>query len=273
MNQKPSFKRYSKTLEKQLIRLQKKKYRKQEGLFVIEGYRSIEQIVQSGNIEIKALFVTSVFEAVPASWTYLNQFPPLVYRLSKQEMDAITTTEEAPGFMALCQLPESRQIEDIAISAFNRLVLCDRIQDPGNLGTMLRTASWFGMDAVIIGEGTVDPYNPKVVRSTAGATGSMPLIFSESREALQLLEKQGWNSYLLSLDDESKDISTISYAPNKSVLVVGNEANGIAKELFTSNRKKVHIEPYDVAQKDVESLNAAVALGIGLSHFTPSERT
>lgn len=259
--------KWSAALTKTVVQLQKKKYRKQEKLFILEGYRAVEQVVQNGSLQVERLLFTDVFVEVVRHWTFMNQLPPKLYQLSAREMKAITTTEQAPGVMALCALPQEESLDQLLEGSARRIVALDRIQDPGNLGTMIRTATWFGVDALLFGEGTVDPYNPKVVRSTAGATAALPIYSADLHQALDQLEAQGWSVYLLHIDQHSSSVADLKLPTDqKAVLVVGNEANGIESSLMNPHRHKIHINGHP--QHLIESLNAAVALGIGLHHFS-----
>lgn len=145
------------------------------------------------------------------------------------------------------------------------LVSCgtDAIQDPGNLGTIIRTAAWFGVSGIVFGEGCVDPFHPKVVRSTAGATGTVSFLKGNLEPLFRDLESSGWHVYLLDGSARAREIRTVRPG-KKSILIAGNEANGIRPELFCSNRSPVRIGGDSAT---VESLNAAVALGISLFTF------
>jgi TrmH family RNA methyltransferase len=130
------------------------------------------------------------------------------------------------------------------------------------MGTILRTAAWFGAKALVAGKGSVDIYNPKVVRSTAGATGSIPVLTGDLEEIFNELESSGWQVMLLDGGNSAEPLRSIQPA-DKTILVVGNEGNGIHKNLLNSGRKKVKIESAP-GQEKVESLNAAVAVSIAL---------
>lgn len=234
------------------------KYRKKSGLFMAEGERCVEQILGNGIIEVEELIVqegSSVGELIKSGKP--------VYQVSKNDFEAISDTDTPQGVIAVCRKPEEVSLSVLAgktgvIAAF------DAIQDPGNLGTMIRTASWFGVSGLIFGTGTVDPFHPKVVRSTAGATGVIPFLKGNLDEQLAALEKEGWKTCLLHGAKNSSDLRSHQPGP-KTILVAGNEANGIDPGLVTSNRKLLKI-PGESSR--VESLNAAVALSIALYSFS-----
>ena len=143
------------------------------------------------------------------------------------------------------------------------MVAFDAVQDPGNVGTIIRTAAWFGAAGLLLGHGTADPYHPKVVRSTAGATGALDYVKGDLAELLAKFENEDWQVYLMDGGSDSIELQSIKPG-KKSVLVVGNEGNGISEEQFRTGRTSVRIPGDDAV---VESLNAAIAMGIGMYGF------
>lgn len=247
---------------RQWKKLQMGKYRKKEGLFLAEGARCVEQIVENGFVDVREILVdhnrAGEFGFVPGN------IP--VYRLYTDDFNSISDTESPQGIIAVCEIPEEPSLNQIfkkpgLIAAF------DAIQDPGNLGTMIRSASWFGVTALISGTGTADPWHPKVVRSTAGATGALPMLTGNLSELLPEFENNGWQTYLLDLNPKAEDLHHID-VPEKAIFIVGNEANGIHHSLKTVQRKSVFIPGNS---KSVESLNAAVAFGIALYGFSKNQ--
>lgn len=140
------------------------------------------------------------------------------------------------------------------------MIMLDAIQDPGNLGTIIRTGAWFGASGVVLGEGCVDLFHPKVVRSTAGATNSVPYLKGDLNLLLDELESEGWETVLMAAGTSSIPLQN-HIATGKTALVIGNEGNGIQSALFKEGRKSVKITG---STKNVESLNAAIALSIAL---------
>lgn len=235
------------------------KYRKREGLFLAEGFRCVEQILENGTVTVNELLVHETFEDVEP----LLKFDRPVYSLPADDFDSVSDTENPQGVIAVCQTPAETDLEKLTL--FEGVVIAtDAIQDPGNLGTIIRTASWFGVAGMIFGTGTVDPFHPKVVRSTAGATGTLPSLSGNLLERLHQLEENGWEILLLDGGPEASDIKKIK-PRNRQVLVVGNEANGISDELLQSGKKRVKIVG---DSGKVESLNAAISVGIGLHQLT-----
>lgn len=239
---------------KLLRKLNRKKYREKEQRFIVEGERSVEQVVENGLVEVETVFVLEG-KAVSDQLSAISAF------VEEDVFSEVADTENPQGILAVCKMPKEINPEELAEES-GIIVATDAIQDPGNLGTILRTAAWFGAKALIAGKGSVDVYHPKVVRSTAGATGSIPVITGELEEIFEELEKSGWEILLLDGGDESVNLGSVQPTP-KTVLVVGNEGNGISEKLLNSRRKKIRIESAP-GQEKVESLNAAVALSIAL---------
>jgi RNA methyltransferase, TrmH family len=242
-------------------KLQMGKYRKKKQLFLAEGVRCVEQIINNKKVDIAEILCDGR-EAVREM-----EIPDhlQVYDLSSGDFADISDTETPQGVIAVCRIPDEIPQNSILESS-GVIVALDAIQDPGNLGTIIRTASWFGVEAIIFGTGCADPYHPKVVRSTAGATGAIPFIKGDLEELLSRCESSGWHTFLLDGSEEAKNIRTIK-PRKKTILVAGNEANGIRPELFSTNRTTVRIEG---RTETVESLNVALALGIGLFGLTSS---
>jgi len=234
------------------------KYRKRTGLFLAEGLRSVEQILQNRLVDVKAVLTDGSGAIDQLS---VDTIP--VFELSSDDFTSISDTETPQGVIAVCRMPDETSVEVIA-DYEGVIVALDAIQDPGNMGTIIRTAAWFGARAILFGTGCTDPFQPKVVRSTAGATGSIPYLKGDLESLFHDLESSGWQVFLLDSSDEASDLREIKPA-NKSILVAGNEANGISGELFAEGRKRVRIPGYSGV---VESLNAAVACGIALEHFS-----
>ena len=239
---------------KLLRKLCQRKYREQEQLFLVEGKRAVEQILENNAVEVVSVFVNTEIPVLSSSKASVFLLSPALFK-------KLSRTENPQGVLAICKMPKPVNMESFA-SSNGVLVATDAIQDPGNLGTIIRTASWFGVQGIFYGTGTVDPFNPKVIRSTAGATGILPSISGNLATLLTDLEVQGWQSFLLDGNAGATPISEVSF-PEKKILVVGNETNGITNKLITPGRKRMLL-PSKSGTKAVESLNAAIALSIAL---------
>lgn len=248
--------------QKTLLRkLNRKKYRYKECLFLLEGARAVQQVIANEKVQIRALF----FDESQRYWEQpdwekmFDQFE--VASLSKELFTEVSDTDTPQGVLALCEMPSEATAEELAEKS-GLIVALDGLQDPGNLGTIVRTAGWFGISGIISGKGTVDLFHPKVVRSTAGATGTIPFVNGELSEVFDTLEQHNWQVFLLDAGAESNALHELS-SIKKGVIVVGNEGHGICDELITAKRSSLRI-PSPVAQRNVESLNAAIAASIAL---------
>ena len=247
-----------------LRKITRKRFRYEYQLFIAEGRRTVKQIIENGQLSIDSIYFdesTSLWKN--AHWRkILDSYA--TYRVPKDEYLEICDTENPQGVFTVCNIPAPVSISELGKKK-GLIILMDRIQDPGNLGTMIRTGVWFGVAGMILGKGSVDLFHPKVVRSTAGATGALPFAISSAADALEQLENSGWHISLLDGKPGAEDLTTIIPA-EKNVLVVGNEAGGIDEKLFKESRKRVAILG-DQKQQNVESLNAAMALGIAIYAF------
>ena len=231
------------------------KYRKRENLFLAEGERCVEQILQNGIIHVKEVVLV---ESASVSGQIQNSDTD-IFSVSERELSEFTDTANPQGVVAVCEIPEESDPAAL-MSTSGTILAIDALQDPGNLGTVIRTASWFGINGLLIGRGTVDPFHPKVVRSTAGATGAIPHLSGDLESMIESFEEAGWPVQLLDAGADSKPIQSIKPG-ERTLLVVGNEANGINPNLFNEKRKRVRI---DGDSGFVESLNAAVACSIAM---------
>ena len=244
-----------------LRKLNQKKYREQEQLFFIEGSRAVEQVLENQVLDLQLLCFDesqNYWEGNP--WDkYISIYESVL--LSSSEFEEVCDTNNPQGVLAVCSMPNEVEVNELA-EREGIILATDAVQDPGNLGTIIRTASWFGVKGIISGKGTVDLFHPKVVRSTAGSTGSISYKNGSLDEDLSLLGKKGWQVVLLDGGDGAVDLKTVK-AHSKTVLVVGNEANGIDDSLIKPNRVRAKIiSPTE--QEKVESLNAAIATSIAL---------
>lgn len=244
-------------------KLNQKKYRYNKKRFLVEGARAVEQIMRNDKIEVGELF----FDEAQEYW--LNKPWSAWAREVKSSMVPMETyadvsdTDNPQGVMALCLMPAEISLERMAQEE-GVIIASDAIQDPGNLGTIIRTASWFGAAGLLSGKGTVDLFHPKVVRSAAGATGSVSHANAELADALPVFESKGWEVVLLDTGSDAAPLQKMQKT-EKTIIVIGNEANGIDRSLFVPGRRKVNItSPRGEGEESVESLNAAIALSIAL---------
>ncbi|PBB06734.1 MULTISPECIES: TrmH family RNA methyltransferase [Salimicrobium] len=228
---------------KEWKKLHKKKYRDRYGLFLVEGYHLVEEVVNS-DWEVKELIVQEE-SRVPFSYEGNKEL------VSEAVMKEITETETPQGIMAVVCKKEEK------VETGSRFLLLDTIQDPGNLGTLIRTADAAGFDAVLIGRGSADRFNDKVVRATQGSMfHDMKVMEVSLDDEIPLLKSRGVDVWGTALDGAGN--YTELKRPQKVAILLGNEGNGVREELLGLSDERVKIPIYGEA----ESLNVAVAGGI-----------
>ena len=243
----------SKTDIKQLSRLSTKKGRNEYGLYLIEGLRIIRSALRA-QAPINRIFVTTRFEESVNYQSMSNQFNKILKPelIDEKTMKQITQTVTPSGILAVCSLPKITELPSTIAS--NWLYL-DKIADPGNLCTLLRSAAWFGTTQVALSPHCADPFNPKVMRGGMGAHFSLQMVTN-----CDLRQFKSSDHLLIGADHRGMSIVDFNNNANDWVLVIGSEAHGISKE--NSN----HIE-YSLsipANGSGNSLNAAVAGSIML---------
>ena len=240
-----------------LIRkLKHRKYRDKEHRFLIEGKRTVLQVLNNKILHVESIHIND---------NQLNEFDDIkgnLFSLDSTIFDSLSNTETPQGIIAIGKIPEPVSLNKLVHSS-GIIVATDALQDPGNMGTIIRSSAWYGASALLVGSGSVDIYNPKVIRSTAGATGVIPTLSCTLSETLPLFKLNGWD--ILLLDNNEGAQSLVNHTiKNKTVLIVGNEANGISDVLKQESFKRVFL-PSKAANMQVESLNAGVALSIALA--------
>ena len=243
----------SKTDIKQLTRLSTKKGRNEYGLYLIEGFRIIRSALRA-QAPINRIFVTSRFEESVDYQSISNRFNKMLKPeiIDEKTMKQITQTVTPSGILAVCSLPKITELPSAIAS--NWLYL-DKIADPGNLGTLLRSAAWFGTTQVALSPHCADPFNPKVMRGGMGAHFSLQMVTN-----CDLRQFKSSDHLIIGADHRGMSIVDFNNNAKDWVLVIGSEAHGISKE--NSN----HIE-YSLsipANGSGNSLNAAVAGSIML---------
>jgi RNA methyltransferase, TrmH family len=246
-------------------KLGRRKERERTGLFVAEGERTVGQILENGLVDVVAVVISESFEWSVGS---IESYEDRCYQVDGGEFMRLVDTATPQGIAAICRIPDSATPEELGKRS-GIILATDAVQDPGNLGTMIRTAVWYGVSGLVCGKGTVDPYHPKVVRSTAGATGALPVCSGDLGDILDRMERLGWNVRCLDSGENSRSIRSLPKS-GQQVLVVGNEANGIDPSLKRSGRLIVHIG--SAGEGHVESLNAAVATGIALHELNQTRQ-
>ncbi len=238
---------------KQIIALLKKgKERKEQNAFVIEGRKMFEEICQEKSRVVKAYFSDSYVKAGYADEA-MKTVPYEV--VADSVFDAMAETVTPQGVLAIVKMPEY-SLEEM-IDKAGTLVLLENLRDPGNLGTIIRTAEAAGVSGVILSKESVDIYNPKVIRSTMGAVYRVPFLYVEDFQTL-LKELRAKDVRLLAAHLQGKKTFDKADYNGKVGILIGNEANGLTEEASELANEKVLIP----MAGSVESLNAAVAAAL-----------
>ena len=244
----------SKTHTKYIQSLQHKKFRDETGLFIAEGPKVVSDLLNSHNFVCKEIFALTEWfdlnENIKASNTDTLLVEVKDFELKK--ISALSTSHSVLGVF-------KKRKQNSGLKITNKLTLAlDTVQDPGNLGTIIRIADWFGIENIICSEGCADMYNSKVVQSTMGSLGRVNIVYTDLEGWLQHNKKI--RIYAASL--EGVAVKTIGKL-HEGVIVIGNEAHGISEPVMQLVNEKITIPKKGAA----ESLNAAVATGIILSHL------
>ena len=224
---------------KDLVKLQNKKYRDITNSFIIEGYHLVEEAYKS-NI-LKEVYVLEGIK--------INFDIPITY-VSSDVMKKITTTDTYCDIVGLCEKTNSKEIIG------NKILLLDDIQDPGNLGTIIRSSVAFNVDTIILSPNTVDLYNPKVLRSTQGMFCHINIITMDLVEAINKIKSNNILIYGTNVNN-GEDVRSIENTDSYA-LIMGNEGNGVKEYIQDMCDKNLYISMNSKA----ESLNVGVACSI-----------
>jgi TrmH family RNA methyltransferase len=218
-----------------------KKNRDEEGLFIAEGVKIVDELINA-DFNIKKIYALK-------DWIGMHSITQNVTEINEDELKRISNFETPNKVLAVVQKKRSAQMPGLE----NKItLLLDGIQDPGNLGTIIRTADWFGIENIIASNDTADVYNPKVIQSTMGSIARVNVFYTELSAFLSTNKIPVYGAIL-----NGENISTVQKL-NECLLVIGNESKGIRKDIGPFIQKGISIP----GQGHAESLNAAVAAGI-----------
>lgn len=228
---------------KEIMKLKQKKYRDEQGLFLIEGYHLVEEARKHHCIKT---IITTLSDSFEEETIYV----------SADVMKKLAFTLSPQPIMAICYKREHSLKE---LNGY-RYLLLDRVQDPGNVGTIMRSALAFGYDMLIMSKDCVDLYNDKVIRSTQGALFELDVCVCDLSEAIVKLNESGIDVYATCLEG-GQDIGVYE-RKEKMAFVMGNEGQGVSQGVLDLCQHRVYIPI-----QSVESLNVGVAAAITMYHF------
>jgi TrmH family RNA methyltransferase len=237
----------SKNQIKLITSLNQKKYRLQHGLFVAEGVKTINELLGS-HFKLQQLYTTDSFKIDANLETFI----------SEAELKKISFLNTPNTALAVFKIPVGKPIQ-----TDNLLVALDNVRDPGNLGTIIRLCDWFGITDLICNLETVDCFNPKVIQATMGSITRVNISYLDLPEYLKHSDLEIFGAFMDGENIYKKQ------KPNKGILVLGNEANGISKDIENLITSKISIPRFGELQS-TESLNVATATAILLSEFRRS---
>ncbi len=227
--------------------------RESEGLFIAEGDKLVEEIAAS-SLHIHQIYTTHDHFEVDTEAE--------VEHIAPSVMERISQLKSASSSLAVVEIP--RYEADITAAASSLSLALDRVQNPGNLGTIIRIADWFGIDDIFASHSTVDCFNSKVVQATMGAITRVRVQYCDLYETLSQLSQRGVPIYGTYLEGENIYSAQLSQS---GVIVMGSEGSGISPHVGEVVNRKLLIPPYPIDSQSGESLNVAVATAIICSSF------
>lgn len=237
---------------KKVKSLQQKKFRDEYGLFIVEGEKMVDEAGMSG---------------LTIEKTYLRD------EIGQEAMSRISSLSSPSPALAVVRKPADIYVDDVAelsklISKGGLFLGLDTIRDPGNLGTILRIADWFGIDAVFATRDTVDVFNPKVVQATMGAIFRVKMHYVDLPTLSESILAAGgkvYGTFLDGINIYQRDLDTGESSP--VMIVIGNESEGISDKMGNLVSDRLYIPPYPADTPGSESLNAAIATALTVAEF------
>jgi len=247
----------SKNKISEVRKLHLKKFREEYGLFLVEGRKCVEMLLESDFV-LEELFAT---EASLASNSHmLAKCSPTMANAS--EMERMSTLSTSPDLLAVVRYPEN----SFTLQKDAPVLVLDRIADPGNLGTIIRTADWFNIPQIVCSTDCVDFYNPKTIQSTMGSFCHVQML---STDLVPFLNEQRQSRRVLGTFLGGKSVYDMDFQKN-DIIVIGSESHGIRPEVAALITDKVTIPNPNPGRPSAESLNAGIAAAIVMDRFSTS---
>lgn len=233
-----------------------KRSRREHGLFVVEGVKMVEEALRSG-FAVRRVFGCGEFSGVPGC-----------EMVSEKELGRMSALKTPQGVLALVEIP---QRTDPAVVRGGLLLALDGIQDPGNMGTIIRCADWFGIERIVCSPDSADCFNPKVVQASMGAIFRVAVDYGDLPGLLATQAAGGTPVFGTFLEGE--DIYTADLGTDPAgIVTIGNEGSGISEAVARTVTRRLFIPPYPAGGSGAESLNAAVAAAIVCSEMRRRSR-
>jgi RNA methyltransferase, TrmH family len=249
----------SKTLIKHIISLQQAKFRDLHGEFIAEGVKVVGELILS---DFNLKYICALTEWLEANSEVLKKSKAEIIEVKTAELERIRALSTPNKVLAVFEKSPQKEINKISQ---NDLVLAlDDIRDPGNLGTIIRIADWFGIETVVCSSTTVDIYNPKTVQATMGSIARVNTVYLDLAEFLKRLPK---DIIVFGTDLEGEDIYNADL-PAGGIIIIGSESHGLSEALLPGVQRKLYIPSFNKKSgESAESLNASVAAAIVCSEF------
>ena len=242
-----------------IVSLQKKKIRDEENLFVIEGDKLVKEFLQSGKktriLVAKAEFIRSLPEDMIRS---VDE----VLEVTFEELKHLSTLKTPHNALAVLPIPESEMNSSEILEKL--CIGLDFVQDPGNLGTIIRAAAWFGIKNIVCSPDCVDVYNPKVIQASMGAIMHVNVWYSDLKKLALLATQMKLPVFGTTLDGASIYNHKLD---SRGIIILGNESRGISDELIPYITEKIMIPKFSDAAEGIDSLNVSMAASIVFSEF------
>ncbi|MCL7765125.1 RNA methyltransferase [Polaribacter sp. Z014] len=239
----------SKNQFKLITSLSQKKYRQKHQLFIAEGVKVVQELLNS-SFEVETLFCTDDFSS--------DISESQIIRISDADLKKISNLKTPNKVLGIFKIPDKKPLVDSGL-----IIALDAINDPGNLGTIIRLCDWYGVDELICSKDTVDCYNQKVVQASMGSLTRISIRYVDLVEYLSETQNP---TFIADMDGENVYKTSL---PKQGVLIMGNEANGVSVEIKKLITHKISIPRFGKTQ-ETESLNVATATAILLSEFKRS---
>ena len=239
----------SKNQLKLITSLSQKKYRQKHNLFIAEGVKVLNELLNSP-FEIETLFCTDTFEVAISE--------KKIIRISETELKKVSTLKSPNKALGIFKIPKEKVLQNSGLT-----VALDAINDPGNLGTIIRLCDWFGITQLMCSKDTVDCYNQKVVQSSMGSLTRVSIHYTDLKN---YITKSNLDTFIADMDGENVYKTKL---PKEGILLMGNEANGVSEEIKSLLQYRISIPRFGEKQ-ETESLNVATATAILLSEFKRS---
>ncbi|MBR6140632.1 MAG: RNA methyltransferase [Bacteroidaceae bacterium] len=258
---------FSKARIKWIKSLEMRKYRLLHNAFVAEGPKLVGELLDACQVSPQdtpysaPLYVAATKEWLTANCDTVRLFNCEIDEVSREELERVSLLRTPQSVLAVMPIPQSTFDFQLSFPDSNLFLALDGVQDPGNLGTILRIADWFGIHHVLCSKGTADVYNPKCVQSCMGALARVKVHYCNLPEVLGGVQMPVYGTFLDGSDIYEEELS------QNGIIVMGNEGNGISAEVAKFVCHRLYVPNFPKGSQTTESLNVAVATGIVCAEF------